>query len=355
MDNKHYSYNQSAGLDPNHFADVTIIMPIRNEAAYIERSLNSVLAQDYPQEFTEVLIVDGMSTDRTREIVKSYQERHANIRLVDNPGRIAPTALNTALRAASGEIIIRVDGHCEIAPDYVSRCVQHLSEEQVDCVGGPIHTIGETYVAQTIALAMSSAFGVGGAAFRVKKDHTALVDTVAFPAYSRQAVSKTGLFDEELVRNQDDEYNYRLRKLGGKILLSADIRSRYYSRGSLSSLWRQYFQYGYWKVRVMQKHPRQMSWRQFAPLVFVLSLLVSVLLSLLFPKTYPLFVLLAGFYSFVNLLASLITAYRAGWRYFPLLPLVYAILHLSYGLGFLAGLIKFANRFPHSNPLSRFS
>jgi len=227
---------------------VSIILPIRNEARYIERTFNAVIGQDYPTNRMEILVVDGMSIDGTREILIHITRwaPHLSIQILDNPQKIVPPALNIGLQCASGDIVIRVDGHCEIAPDYVSRCVQLLQENAADGVGGPIETIGEDQLSQTIALAMGSPFGVGGSAFRTVKDRAMLVDSVPFPAYPRQIIEKAGLYDEELARNQDDEYNYRIRKLGGKILLSPDIRSRYYSRASLCKLWRQYYQYGFW-------------------------------------------------------------------------------------------------------------
>lgn len=322
---------------------ITIMMPVRNEANYVSSSLKAVLSQDYPRECTEVIVVDGMSTDQTREIVKKYMLSHPNVQLLDNTVKIAPTALNIALRKARGDVIIRVDGHCEIAPDYVSRCVQHLFTEQVDCVGGPIETIGENFSARTIAMAMSSFFGVGGSPFRTIKEKSLLVDSVAFPAYTREAVKKTGFFDEELVRNQDDEYNYRLRKLGGKILLSPDIRSRYYSRSSLIKLWQQYFQYGYWKVRVMQKHPYQMHPRQLVPPIFVAGLMTGSCIGLIYHPAWILSVIILAAYLMANLAASAWLASRNGCRYLFLLPYVFMILHVSYGLGFLVGLVKFAN------------
>ncbi|HPO57840.1 MAG TPA: glycosyltransferase family 2 protein [Anaerolineaceae bacterium] len=251
---------------------VTVIMPIRNEEKYIAGSLEAVLNQDYPAGRMEVLVADGMSTDRTREIVQRMAQGDPRVRLLDNPGRIVPTGLNLALRQARGEIMVRVDGHCIIAPDYVSHCVRLLQEGRADGVGGPMETVGEDPLSQTIALAMSSAFGVGGSAFRTVKDRELEVETVPFPAYRMETIRRIGLFDEEQVRNQDDEYNYRLLKHGGRILLSPAIRSRYYSRSSLKKLWRQYFQYGFWKVRVLQKHPRQLRLRQFVPPVFVAGL-----------------------------------------------------------------------------------
>ena len=323
---------------------VTLIMPVRNEGGFLARSLDAVLAQNYPSDRIEVIVADGMSTDNTRAIVQSLQAQHPNLQLIDNPLKIAPTGLNAALRGQiKGEIIIRVDGHCEIARDYVSQCVRHLTQENIDGVGGPIETIGHSYAARAIALAMSLPFGVGGSAFRTVKDRAMFVETVAFPAYTRQAIKRAGLFDEELIRNQDDEYNYRLRERGGRLLLSPDIRSRYYSRSSLRSLWRQYFQYGYWKVRVMQKHPRQMRVRQFIPSLFVAALFLSLLLIPLSIAAGWMFALVAGSYVLANLGACM-AAVKGHWRLLPLLPVVFATLHLAYGLGFLSGLVGFWNR-----------
>jgi glycosyltransferase involved in cell wall biosynthesis len=329
---------------------VSVIMPVRNEAAYIERSLGSVLAQDYPAGRMEILVVDGLSDDGTREAVLAHQGVHPHIRLLDNPARIVPPGLNLGIRQARGEIVVRVDGHCEIAPDYVSRCVQHLCEDQVDAVGGPIETIGETAEAEAIALAMSSWFGVGGSAFRTIDDRAMLVETVAFPAYRRETLQRLGPFDEELVRNQDDEYNYRLIKAGGKILLSPDIRSRYYSRSSLPKLWRQYYQYGFWKVRVMQKHPRQMRWRQFVPAAFVAGLAGSLLAGVFWRPFRLVAALIVVLYGLANSAASFSMAARRGRPHAGRLLLIHPIMHVSYGLGFLAGLAHFADRFHVAAP-----
>jgi cellulose synthase/poly-beta-1,6-N-acetylglucosamine synthase-like glycosyltransferase len=337
---------------------VSVILPIRNEAHYIARSLGAVLAQDYPADRMEILVADGMSTDGTREIVESMGAGPPRVQIIDNARRIAPTALNAAIARARGEILVRVDGHCEIERDYVRRCVEHLRNDGVDGVGGPLQTIGVSFIARGIAIAMSSTFGVGDSAFRTVNNKTMLVDTVAFPAYTRNIVERVGLFDEELARNQDDDYNYRLRKIGAKVLLAADVRSRYYSRSSLRSLWRQYFQYGYWKVRVMQKHPLQMRPRQFVPPLFVVALLLSLAaasFSFILGSWFVLpFGLAAGSYALANLAASaLITARRRDWSLLGLLPIAFAILHVSYGLGFLVGLVKFRNRWgDHDNQRS---
>ncbi len=323
---------------------VSVVMPVRNEGEFIERSLGAVLAQDYPPERFEVLVVDGMSDDGTRDLVERFREttRRPPIRLLDNPGKTAPRALNVGLAAARGEVIVRVDGHCEIAEDYLTRSVEALEAHDAGCVGGPIETIGEGAVSRAIAIAMSSRFGVGGSPFRVGASQAREVDSVAFPAWPRAVMEAAGPFDEELVRNQDDEYSYRLRKLGHRIMLVPEIRCRYYSRGSLGSLWRQYFQYGFWKVRVLQKHPRQMRLRQFVPPVFVAFLLIAGLLAWTSAGAAML-AAGAGLYLAAAAVATAASAGRAG-RYAILLPGVFACLHLSYGAGFLAGLARFWNR-----------
>jgi glycosyltransferase involved in cell wall biosynthesis len=323
---------------------VSIVMPVRDEAGFIGRSLGAVLGQDYPPHRMEVLVADGMSRDGTREVVLRAAASDPRVTLVDNPGRIAPTALNAAIARSRGDVVVRVDGHCEVAPDYVSRCVAHLAAGEADGVGGPLETIGETPLARIIAVAMSSPFGVGGAPFRTRRAYTGLVDTVAFPAYTHAALERAGPYDEELVRNQDDEFNYRLRSFGGRILLAADVRARYFSRGTLRSLFRQYFQYGLFKVRVLQKHPRQMRPRQFIPPLFVATLLLLTLGALFSPVARLALLAAAGTYALVCLLASAAAAHRTGFPEALLLPAVFAVLHLSYGIGFLAGLVRFVAR-----------
>jgi glycosyltransferase involved in cell wall biosynthesis len=322
----------------------SIILPIRNESAYIEKTLHSLLVQDYPFDQMEILIADGMSTDDTRAIIHDFAVLHSQlqIHILDNLGKIVPTGINTALGQAKGDIIIRIDGHTVIAPDYVRQCVETLQRTGADNVGGKMNPIGNNPFGKAVALATSTPFGIGGGRFHYS-DEEEYVDTVYMGAWPRRVFEKIGLFDEELVRDQDDEFNYRLRASGGKILLSPAIKSEYTVRGIPSALWRQYFQYGFWKVRVLQKHPRQMSLRQFVPPVFVLALFGSAFL-VLSPTLLSLSLVIPLLYFFTNLGASLWTASKRGWRYLLLLPLIFAILHLSYGLGFLVGLVKFWNR-----------
>ena len=323
---------------------VSILIPVRNEVRHLPCCLQAVCEQDYPSDQIEILVADGASDDGTFELLQEWSSQAANRYVINNLGKIVPTGMNLALREAKGEIVIRVDGHCLIASDYVSNCVRHIIEDNLDGVGGPMHTIGEDRISEVIARSMSSRFGVGNSSFRTETGQTKLADTVPFPAYTRKIIHAVGLYDEELIRNQDDEYNYRIREEGGKILLAEDVKSTYYSRGSLNKLWRQYFQYGFWKVRVLQKHPRQMSLRQFVPPAFVLSIISLMVLA--FAVTWgwiPLAAIL-GLYLAVNLLFSISIASKDGWHLLGLLPLAFAIIHISYGLGFLIGLVKFADR-----------
>ena len=275
---------------------VSIIIPIRNEAQYIRRCLNSVLSQDYPSDRMEILVVDGMSDDGTREIVQQIiedrspdakdepgsgsieNEARPRVVLLDNPKRIVPSALNIGLSQAQGEVIMRIDGHCEIAPDYISRCLELLERTGADNVGGPLKTISDTLVGRAISLATSSAFGVGGVRFRCSTN-PGWVDTVFPGAFPRQVFERIGNFDEELVRNQDDEFNFRLRQSGGKIWLDPSIKISYYARSNFRGLWRQYLQYGFYKVRVIQKRGAVPSWRHLIPAAFVSGLTLTVLLG----------------------------------------------------------------------------
>ena len=322
-------------------SSVTIIMPIRNEAAFIERSLGAVLAQDYPADLLEVLVVDGMSDDGTREIVVQMIESRPNARLLDNPKRIVPPAMNIGLVEASGDVIIRVDGHAVVEPDYVTQCIQVLDETGADCVGGSIRTVSTSATAQAIAAAMGSPFGVGDARFRTTHDRAMWVDTLAFGAYSRQVFARVGRFDEEMVRNQDDEFNYRLRAAGGRIWLDPRIRSTYYARSTFRSLWRQYYQYGYCKVRVFQKVPGSAQFRHWVPPLFAFAVLGGLVGAIVFPELRVPYLggLLA--YIVVNFVSSALMAVREGWRHFLRLPFVFATLHLSYGLGFWRGILRF--------------
>jgi glycosyltransferase involved in cell wall biosynthesis len=327
---------------------VSVIIPCRNEEKYIEKFIATLIAQDYSKdaqgdmegEIVEALFVDGLSTDRTGEIIGRYAQTYPFIRRISNPHLIVPAAMNMGIRQTRGDIIIRMDAHAEYPPDYISRCVEYLDKTGAENVGGPIISISDTFCGKAIAAGMSSLFGVGNAKFRLG-GFEGYVDTVPFGAYRRDVFDRIGLFDTELVRNQDDELNYRLIKSGGKIYMASGIKSYYYPRDSIGKLWKQYYEYGYWKVRVIQKHRLPASWRHLVPGTFVLSLLITGLLALLDTRAAYLLAAIAGSYVFLTLFFSLRIAAEKGIRYLPLLPVVFGTLHISYGVGFLKGIWDF--------------
>ena len=323
---------------------ITVVMPVRNEGGFIERSLGSVLAQDYPGDRLEVIVADGMSTDTTREVIGRLAGSRADVRLVDNPRQIVATGLNLALREARGDVIVRVDGHTIIAPDYVRNCVRALTSTDAENVGGRMTPVGQSGFGQAVAAATCSRFGVGGARFHYSTIRE-WVDTVYLGAWRRDLFSRVGNFDEEMVRNQDDEFNYRLRAHGGTILLDPAIKSEYYNRSTPWSLWKQYFQYGFWKVRVLQKHPRQMQPRQFIPGLFVLTLILLLLAIPIVSLSKFLILGSALAYLIANLSASVLTAIKSGCSLsvLPFVPVAFAIVHFAYGCGFLLGVFRFWN------------
>lgn len=324
---------------------VSVIMPIRDEGSHIERTLSAVLDQDYPHERLEVIVAEGLSRDDTRERVLAMSRRDPRVRLVDNPHGIVSTGFNRALAEARGSVIVRMDGHTQTPRDYVRHCVLELERTGADNVGGRWTSVGEGPFGRAVALAMSSPFGVGDALFRWSS-REGWVDTVPFGAWRRELFERVGPFDEELVRNQDDEHNCRIRERGGRVYLSARLSSRYTVRGTPRALWKQYFEYGLWKVRVLQLHPRQMRPRQFAPPLLVAALGAVAVLSLVWPGgPWPLIVV-GGVYAATCLGASLVAVVRHGspLELIPRVAAAFAILHLAYGTGFLAGLVRFCHR-----------
>ena len=327
---------------------VSILMPIRNEKENIEATLLAVLAQDYPRERMEIIVVDGLSTDNTREIVGKFRDKHGNIRLLDNPGKIVPKGMNIALKKAKGDVIIRVDGHTIITPDYVKLCIETIKRTNADNVGGCMTAKGESPFGDAVAIATSTKFGIGNSKFHYSVIEEE-VDTVYMGAWKKEVFQQIGFFDEELIRDQDDEFNYRIKKSGGVIILNPEIKSVYTTRNTPFSLWKQYFQYGFYKVRVLQKHPGQMSIRQFVPPLFVLSLAFSMIFSLITKWGWIVFASIVGLYTIANLCASILAAAGKSWKHLLRLPITYAIIHLSYGSGFLLGLFKFWNRWGDKN------
>jgi succinoglycan biosynthesis protein ExoA len=321
------------------FPFVTIIIPMRNEADHIRSCLEAVLAQDYPAEHMEILVIDGRSTDHSRGVVARYAQLHPNLRLLDNPRQITPSAFNIGVQHAQGQIVSLVSAHTILVPDYIRQCVAALHQSGADGVGGVMHAIGTRYIGKAVALALSSRFGAGDSKYHYARE-AAFVDTVPLAAYRREVFDRVGLFDEALIRNQDFEFNYRIRQSGGRLFLAPAICFYYTPRSSLGALWQQYFQYGRWKVRTLQKHPESLRWRQAVAPLFVGACFGSLLLGLLWPPARWLFASIAGCYLLANLVASTIAASRGGWRYLPILPIVFATIHFAWGLGFLYGIAR---------------
>jgi glycosyltransferase involved in cell wall biosynthesis len=322
---------------------VSIIVPCRNEVKFIAKFLDSLLANDYVKTDLEVLIVDGMSNDGTREIIERYMERYPFIRLLDNIKQITPIALNLGILSAQGEIIMRMDVHAEYPTNYVSGLVSALIETHADNVGGVCITVADknTAFAQAIAMAMAHPFGVGNAHFRIGVTERRWVDTVPFGCYRKAVFDRIGLFDEELIRNQDDEFNLRLLKQGGRILLLPDIVTNYYARSSLRKLWKMYFQYGYFKPLVLRKIGKVMTARQLVPGALVLSLALFAVLAPWSELALQLGAFILTLYVAANITATLITVIRTRKAAAWLLPLIFPVLHFSYGFGFLRGISRF--------------
>jgi glycosyltransferase involved in cell wall biosynthesis len=318
---------------------VSVVIPCRNEKKYIAACVNSVLVSDCYNGDIEVLVCDGMSDDGTIDIVRDLERTDKRVRLIANEKRSTPFALNLGAKNAKGEVVIILGAHSEVDRNYLRVCYDALAEErELGCVGGLLENVFEDETSEAVAKAMSSPFGVGTAHFRTgAKD--GYVDTVAFGAYKREVFEKAGYFDEELVRNQDDEFNYRVVKAGFRIKLISSIKARYFVRASFRKLFRQYFQYGYWKVFVNRKHGAVTSIRQLIPPLFVLFLALGWIPSLFW---FPLMFLYAAGLG-IYLLASVISAMKGAKNFSSFFKtlLSFYILHLSYGAGYIEGIFRF--------------
>jgi glycosyltransferase involved in cell wall biosynthesis len=328
------------GESANNGPAVSVVIPCRNERDHIGRCLDALLAQEPPPGGFELIVADGLSTDGTRELLRQLSAREPSLRVIDNPGRIVSTGLNSAIAAARGDIIVRADVHTEYAADYIRQCASVLEETGADNVGGPWIAARRGYVGSAIAVAFQSRFGSGGALAHDPR-HEGAVDTVYLGCWRRESFGRFGLFDEELVRNQDDEFNLRLTRAGGTIWQSPRIKSRYHPRASLLALFRQYTQYGYWKVRVIQKHRLPASWRHLVPSVFVLTTLVLAAAGTVSATARLALAILAAAYVASVLAASLAMLGRFDTRLLPVLPLVFCCMHVGYGYGFLRGVVDF--------------
>jgi glycosyltransferase involved in cell wall biosynthesis len=339
---------------PRWTPPVTVVLPIRNEARHIAACLGAVLDQDYPADRMEVLVMDGMSDDDTRRIVGAVAARNprVSVRILDNPGRIVPCAMNRAIEMARGDIIVRIDGHTVIARDYVRACLATMARTGADCVGGPQIARGTTAFGEAVALATGHPFGVGGSRLHYATEASES-DTAYMGTYRREVFGWAGEFDEEMACNEDDEFHYRLRAKGGRVVIDPAIRSTYHvNRTTVRALWRQYYRFGLWKVRVGQKVPRQMRPRHFAPFGLVASVVGGALLAPAAPPIAWAWAAVAGTYAALNLAGSTVIARREGWRHLLRLPLVFCTLHASYGTGFAVGLVRFARHWT-SGPVAR--
>jgi len=318
---------------------VSIVIPCRNEEDFILRCLDSVYNSDYPAELIEVLVCDGKSDDKTPALVEEYARKKSGVRYLVNENITTPFALNLGITNSQGGVILILGAHTELAANYISECVAVFNlMPDVWCVGGVLHNVSSDELTASVSLAMSSPFGVGNAHFRTgAKD--GFVDTVAFGAYRKEVFEKIGLFDEELARNQDDEFNYRLLKNGGKIWLSTATSATYYVRSSFQKLFKQYFQYGYWKVYVNKKHKSITTLRQLVPAVFVMGLFSLMVMVILFPYRWEYLVLLLGIYGAGASLFALKVAESIN-QFFAVLYSFF-ILHMSYGMGYVEGIINF--------------
>jgi len=305
---------------------VSIIIPCRNEEKFIGKCLDSISRQDYPKENLEVLVVDGMSGDKTREIIKEYSEKYSFIKFLENPNKFTPFALNIGIKNAQGEVILRMDAHAGYEKYYISKCVKYLRESGADNVGGVMKTLPSknTVWAQAIAISLSHPFGVGGSQFRKGTDNPKWVDTVFGGCYKKEIFDKIGLFNENLIRSQDMEFNLRLKEAGGKILLHPEIVSYYYPKSNLKDFFLHNIKDGIWAVYPLKFVKIPLRLRHYIPLIFILTLPLSV---------WP-YILLSLFFS------AKISFREKDVRLFFIMPLVFGARHIGYGLGSAWGIVK---------------
>ncbi len=331
---------------------VSIVVACRNEAAHICDLLDSIHSQQMDGIPWEAIIADGMSTDGTPDIIAAFCHRDERIRLIDNPGKIVSTGLNAAIRVARGEIIVRMDAHTVYAPDYIRKCLEEMESTKADNVGGPARTAPKSLRGKAVAAAYHARFSTGGAKFH-DVEFEGWVDTVPYGCWKKSTLVSLGGFDESLVRNQDDELNLRLRRAGGKIWQSPRIVSWYTPRADLGKLFRQYFQYGFWKVAVIRKHRLPGSWRHLVPVVFVLGNILGLAATsttaflrnpLWFTVVVSVWLSAIALYATASLVASINACRSKEWAILWYLPAVFFVYHVSYGLGFSLGLVKFLRK-----------
>ena len=309
---------------------VSVVMAVRNAAAHLDATLDAVLAQDYPGPL-EVVVADGRSTDETPTILQQRAAAEPRLRVVDNPDSWVAAGLNRAIESARGEVVVRCDGHAEPAADYVRMAVEILEQTGAANVGGPQSAIGTTVLQRSVAIAMTSPFGVGNARFRYSST-AGPADTVYLGAFPRTVLEEIGGFDPRLKRNQDYELNYRLRRSGKVVWFDPRLRVTYRPRSSLGSLWRQYLDYGRWKRVMLTRNPGSIAVRQTAPPLLVIGLLLSAVAAAAGVRFW--WVPPVGYVAFL-LAAALTELIRRRDGAAGLLPIVIPTMHLAWGTGFL--------------------
>lgn len=317
---------------------VSVVMPLYNEEKYIEKCVDSLLLQDYPKEKMEWIFVDGCSKDRTVNLLEQYRRRYPRlIRVLNNPNKIVPYAMNIGISASCGQYIVRLDAHADYATDYISKCIYYLENTDSENVGGVAETKANGFMGNAIAKMLSSKFGVGNSQFRTNGE-SGYVDTVPFGAFRREVFSKYGGYDERLVRNQDNEMNFRIRRNGGKIYLANDIRLSYYCRDSVKGISDMAKKNGMWNVITMKLCPGSMGVRHFIPLLFVASVIGLGVLGLIH---WAFWGLLACELMLYFLLDVVFSAQKAsGVKEFFALLMLFPIFHIAYGCGSLVGITK---------------
>jgi succinoglycan biosynthesis protein ExoA len=322
---------------------VTVVVPMRNEEAGILACLESILANELPGGDLELLVLDGDSTDRSAQLVSELSARDPRVRLIRNPARLQADAFNIGLAEARGRYLVRMDAHTLYEPDYIRESVRLLEETGAANVGGVQRATGTTATSRAIAAAVSSKFAAGDAAYR-NASEPCWTDTVYLGAWRTATLREIGGMIPGWAVNEDYEMNVRLRAAGGRIYLSPTIRSTYFVRGSISKLGRQYLRYGFWKVRTLLKHPTSLRWRQMVAPAFALSILLTPLSVWLLGPLLGAAHLIA--YAVANLMASVIVASRTDWRHLIRLPLIFLVIHASWGFGFLGGALHWPIKSP---------
>jgi len=325
------------------FPSVSIIIPCRNEGKFISKCLDSVLDNNYPEDSIELFVIDGMSTDGTREIVKNYSKKYKFIHLLDNQKYITPVALNIGIKEAKNNIIIRMDAHATFKNDYILKCATFLEEYDADDIGGiwVIKPRENTILGRGIAKSMSSFLGTGDAYYKIGSEKLKIVDTVPFGCYRKELFNKVGFFNENLERSQDMEFNLRLKKAGGKIYLFPEIVGYYFARSKLKDFIIHNFKDGIWAVYPLKFVKIPFRPRHYVPLLFVSGLIILFLLGLFVKSFLYLFFGVILFYILVLFYSAVKTSIKEkDVTYFISLPIALIVRHFAYGFGSIFGVIK---------------